>query len=232
MGEECGEVTLYCRVTRGGLGVEGARVEATVEVLTPEGGLVRVVLQLQDDGWGEPDLEEGDGVYSGVMTEYPSVGRYSVLLRVVEEGEDREVLGPTLHMETLPSPCPLPSGVRDLSVSSYNSSLSAAWSSPQGVASYSLLYSTTLAGLLQVSAPSLLELEVQQGQAEEVRVEDITSPLYNQLYYVGLVARDLSGHCGRISNIETVWVPLVKESTVFSLPILGCPPQTRPTTGS
>ena len=73
---------------------------------------------------------------------------------------------------------------------------------------------------------------MQQGQAEVVRVEDITSPLYNQLYYVGLVARDLSGHCGRISNIETVWVPLVKESTVFNLPILGCPPQTRPTTGS
>ena len=52
MGKECGEVTLYCRVTRGGLGVEGASVEATVEVLTPKGGLVRVMLQPEDDGWG------------------------------------------------------------------------------------------------------------------------------------------------------------------------------------
>ena len=170
-------------------------------------------------------MEEGDGVYCGVMTEYPSVGRYIVLLRVVEEGKDR---APPSTCTPCPPPAPCPPGCG----TSVSPSTTPPWRRPRASPSCSLLYSTTLARLLQVSAPSLLELEVQQGQAEVVRVEDITSPLYNQLYYVGLVARDLSGHCGRISNIETVWVPLVKESTVFNLPILGCPPQTRPTTGS
>ena len=131
-------MTLYCRVTRGGLGVEVASVEATVEVLTPEGGLVRVVLQLQDDGWGEPDLEEGDGVYSGVMTEYPSVGRYIVLLRVVEEGKDR---APPSTCTPCPPPAPCPPGCG----TSVSPSTTPPWRRPRASPSCSLLYSTTLA---------------------------------------------------------------------------------------
>ena len=33
VGDKCGEVTLFCRVTRGGVGVAGAEVSATVEVM-------------------------------------------------------------------------------------------------------------------------------------------------------------------------------------------------------
>merc|ERR1719234_1347990 len=127
------------------------------------------------------------------------VGRYSVKLTVEEETEGTagvEVLGPTLHIASLPSPCPAPGRVTDLFVSSYNSSLAASWTSPGRVSSFSLIYSTTISGLLNSTvAGSLLEMEVEEGKRvkEEVRVEDIASPIYHQLYYVALVAEDRDG---------------------------------------
>jgi hypothetical protein len=227
VGEDCGEVTLYCKVVRGGLGVEGAVVEAVVEVTGPGGEVAEVAVTLQDDGWGEPDLTAGDGVYSAMVPEYPGPGRYSVRLVVEEQGEDSaraEVHGPTLHLATAPTPCTAPRRVRDLTVSSSNSTLVAAWGSAGGVSSYSLLYSPTLAGLLGPEAGSLLELEVDQAGPEEVRVEDVTSPLYDQLYYVALVETDSAGRRSRLSNIETVWVEEPEEPEAsLHLPILGLP---------
>ena len=228
VGEKCGEVTIFCRVTRGGVGVAGAEVSATVEVMGGAGEVAVLLLSLVDDGAGEPDLIEEDGVYTAVLADYPMVGRYSVKLSVEEESEGTagvEVLGPTLHLASLPSPCPLPGRVRDLFVSSYNSSLAATWTSPGGVSSFSLLYSTTISGLLNSTVGSLLEMEVEEGREEEVRVEDIASPIYQQLYYVALVATDRDGRRSRLSNIEEVWVeePEVEEAQLLNLPILGLP---------
>ena len=228
VGEKCGEVTIFCRVTRGGKPVVGAEVSATVEVTGAAGEMAVLLLSLVDDGFGEPDLIEGDGVYTAVLAEYPMLGRYSVKL-AVEENEDGtagvEVLGPILHLATLPSPCPPPGRVRDLFVSSYNSSLAASWTSPGGVSSFSLVYSTTIAGLFNSTVGSLLEMEVEEGREEEVRVEDIASPIYQQLFYVALVATDGNGHRSRLSNIEEVWVdePEVEEVHLLNLPILGLP---------
>ena len=228
VGEECGEVTLFARVTRDGRAVAGAKVEAVVEVAGLGGEMAVIALTLGDAGRGEPDLEQGDGVYTGVISSYPMVGRYAVRLVVEEEGEDTarvEVQGPTLHLSTLPCPCPSPSRVADLTVSSYNSTLAATWTSPGGVHTFSLLYSTTLQGLLASSPTSLLDMEVEEGREEEVRVEDIASPLYEQMFYVGLVARDSAGRSSRLSNIVTVWVEgaEVEEQASHHLPILGLP---------
>jgi len=230
VGEKCGEVTLFCRVTRGGLGVAGAEVSATVEVMGSAGEVAVLLLSLVDDGAGEPDLIEGDGVYTAVLADYPMVGRYSVKLAVEEETEGTagvEVLGPTLHLASLPSPCPPPGRVTDLFVSSYNSSLAASWTSPGRVSSFSLIYSTTISGLLNSTVVgSLLEMEVEEGRMkEEVRVEDIASPIYQKLFYVALVATDRDGRRSRLSNIEEVWVeePEVEEDQLLNLPILGLP---------
>merc|ERR1712223_1774775 len=83
----------------------------------------------------------------------------------------------------------------------------------------------TIAGLFNSTVGSLLEMEVEEGREEEVRVEDIASPIYQQLFYVALVATDGNGHRSRLSNIEEVWVdePEVEEVHLLNLLILGLP---------
>ena len=72
-------VIIYTRVSEEEMPVVGADV--TAEVSTPDGDTVKIVLH--DSGTGYPDLESGDGIYSGYLTEFSQLaGLYSVKVEV------------------------------------------------------------------------------------------------------------------------------------------------------
>jgi hypothetical protein len=78
-------VILYAEVKLGSAPVIEASVVAEVTVVNPAGQLIAVpAIQLLDTGNGDPDLAAQDGVYSRYVTQVPSEGRYTLLLRVTD----------------------------------------------------------------------------------------------------------------------------------------------------
>ena len=89
-------LALYLRVTRGGRPVVGARVRVEARLLTDNGTVVALPgLALRDGGEGGPDMLAEDGVYSGHLTDYPGVGRYTFTALV--EGAGSVVPATTLE---------------------------------------------------------------------------------------------------------------------------------------
>ena len=77
-----GAVRIFARLTSGSAPVTGARVVALVEL--PGGNTVEV--ELGDDGADNPDVMEGDGIYSGYFFHWAEVGGW-YSLRLKAEGE-------------------------------------------------------------------------------------------------------------------------------------------------
>jgi hypothetical protein len=76
---------LYAEVKLGQAPVIEASVVAELTVINPAGQLsAPVTIPLLDSGNGDPDLTAQDGIYSRYVTQVPSEGRYSVLLRVTD----------------------------------------------------------------------------------------------------------------------------------------------------
>jgi len=65
-------------VTKGLNPVLNARVIVNLQVEDEDGRIVEDgrTLQLLDNGYGEPDMTRGDGIYSRFITSYPSSGKY------------------------------------------------------------------------------------------------------------------------------------------------------------
>lgn len=69
---------LYASVSRGSSPVLDAKVKVQVHVLAVNGSLIQLDdIYLLDNGNGNPDLVQGDGIYSRYLTQYPTQGRYS-----------------------------------------------------------------------------------------------------------------------------------------------------------
>lgn len=77
-------LALYVSVSVDGSPVVGARVEISVEVTTTDLSEYHRLgpLELEDTGNGDTDMTSGDGIYSGVLTQYPAPGRYVFRVRV------------------------------------------------------------------------------------------------------------------------------------------------------
>ena len=77
-------LALFVSVTAGGSPVIGARVEVCVEVTTTDLSEYHRLgpLELGDSGNADPDMTAGDGVYSGLLTQYPAPGRYVFTVKV------------------------------------------------------------------------------------------------------------------------------------------------------
>ena len=73
-------VRLYARLTWSSMPVTGARVTAIVNL--PDGGTVEV--ELTDDGATNPDMMEGDSIYSGYFFQYAEVGGWYSLQLTAE----------------------------------------------------------------------------------------------------------------------------------------------------
>ena len=78
-------VILYAEVKLGQAPVIEASVVAEVTLINPAGQLsAAATIPLLDTGNGDPDLAAQDGVYSRYVTQVPSEGRYTILLRVTD----------------------------------------------------------------------------------------------------------------------------------------------------
>merc|ERR1712155_215048 len=76
-------VVLYVGVWLGGVPVRGVRVTGLLEGKGVEGPpLPSTTLQFFDSGAGDPDISEGDGVYSKYFTNIQGSSRYSLLITV------------------------------------------------------------------------------------------------------------------------------------------------------
>ena len=76
-------VTVYARVTKGGRPVHDANAQLVILVAGQDGseeGSLR--MDLLDNGNGDPDLTQGDGVYSRYVTRYLTPGRYRFRVEV------------------------------------------------------------------------------------------------------------------------------------------------------
>ncbi|ROT66655.1 hypothetical protein C7M84_015309 [Penaeus vannamei] len=76
-------VIIYAEVKQGNSPVVGARVKALISETSSAGAPIE--LELYDNGNGG-DAQAGDGTYSGYLTTYSSVGRYSVKAQVWNDG--------------------------------------------------------------------------------------------------------------------------------------------------
>ncbi|UYV76188.1 hypothetical protein LAZ67_13002973 [Cordylochernes scorpioides] len=94
---------VYAQVSKGYEPVLGASVVATVD--RPMGSLVDI--ELMDNGAGA-DGTRDDGIYSAYFTQFNGNGRYSVVARVVNNGQAGVRLQPRLQLSRSP-PLPKPS---------------------------------------------------------------------------------------------------------------------------
>ena len=83
-----GPVVVYVGLWLGARAVSGARVTCLVEGRDPMGlPLTPHTLELRDGGAGDPDITEGDGVYSKYFTQLQSAGRYSLQVTVTSTAD-------------------------------------------------------------------------------------------------------------------------------------------------
>ena len=81
-------VILYVGVWVGGVPVSGARVTGLLEGRGAGGlPLPSTTLQFMDSGTGDPDIREGDGVYSKYFSNLHSSSRYSLMVTVASTNE-------------------------------------------------------------------------------------------------------------------------------------------------
>ena len=90
-----GPLILYVGVWLGAQPVRGARVMCEVVGRDPRGlPLPTTTLHLRDGGAGDPDMMEGDGVYSKYFSQLQSAGRYSLQVTVSSDQDSpAHVLG-------------------------------------------------------------------------------------------------------------------------------------------
>ena len=82
-------VVLYVGVWLGGVPVRGVRVTGLLDGKGVEGlPLPSTTLQFFDSGAGDPDIREGDGVYSKYFTNIQGSSRYSLLITVESNDEN------------------------------------------------------------------------------------------------------------------------------------------------
>ena len=86
-------IALFVSVTAGGCPVVAARVEISVEVTATDLSEYHRIppFQLRDSGTGQPDMTEGDGVYSGELRQFPAPGRYVFTVYVETNNLTRRV---------------------------------------------------------------------------------------------------------------------------------------------
>jgi len=72
-------LAIFVQVEKGQRPVANARVKIYLSVEVGDGTIVLQdkEIMLIDDGYGEPDITRGDGIYSKFITEYPSSGKYT-----------------------------------------------------------------------------------------------------------------------------------------------------------
>jgi len=81
--EELKPIGIFAQVKKGNSPVINARVVLDIEVENENGSILLLPLvALGDDGLGEPDMKQGDGIYSSFLTEYSLTGRYSLNVKV------------------------------------------------------------------------------------------------------------------------------------------------------
>ena len=90
-----GPLILYVGVWLGARPVRGARVMCEVVGRDPKGlPFPTTTLHLRDGGAGDPDMMEGDGVYSKYFSQLQSAGRYSLQVTVSSDQDSpAHVLG-------------------------------------------------------------------------------------------------------------------------------------------
>merc|ERR1712223_1572456 len=74
-------LAVFAKLTQGESPVLDAQLDLEVTVELRNGSIVTLPkTPLIDNGFGEPDLVAGDGVYSRFLTNYPGVGTYSIAI--------------------------------------------------------------------------------------------------------------------------------------------------------
>ena len=234
-------VRVLARIRRGNRRVVGARsVIASIEVEMENGTVISLPpLEMVDDGEGDTDMVHGDGIYSATILEYPVTGRYSLTIHVDEAEEAtaaKTAPGPVFHLSSLPEEdCVPPARVRDLeiTVTGGNRSILATWTSPGGdldqgsVDRFTVVYSVDVSDLLDEAAEAkVLATLDRQAVAGDSLVQEIEFPFSNQLWHIGLYARDGEGNRGRMSNIQQVFIPEPVTSAPVQVHRLGQIPST------
>ena len=212
-----------------------ATVLLHTEIVTSTGTVLSSLpLEMRDDGATEPDMEEQDGIYSLLITSFPTQGQYRLSVSVETDDRSawchnnhnnhnnqarvrifrRTVQGPSVLIQSLPSQDSFPPGrITDFRVEVESEMFLARWTSSGGdyqagvVAGYTVLCSPSMKDMLGTAEKEVV-MSVRNsqvgGMANSVY---LTIPHYDQYLYLGIVGEDSAGNLGTMSNIVTIYQP-------------------------
>jgi len=82
-GDEVKPLAIYTQILRGASPIFKAKVMVFITVEQTNGSYITLPsLELKDDGYGDPDLVEGDGIYSRYLGHQKLTGRYKFIVTI------------------------------------------------------------------------------------------------------------------------------------------------------
>ena len=88
-------VEIFAELSKGSSPVLGAEVYATVEMENDNGTIVTLSrVELDDSGLGDVDMQQGDGVYSGVLINHQGTGRYTFTIHASDNKRRAHIIRP------------------------------------------------------------------------------------------------------------------------------------------
>ena len=135
----------------------------------------------------------------------------------------RTVRGPVIHMESLPDAASIrPGKITDLTIEiGENGRLYSTWHSAGGdygsgsVTGFRFFYAADISNLVSGSPSSLVNVDRLTAAGSKAS-QDLTFPYYDTDYYIGLVAVDVDGNEGPMSNLVHVFLPAPAELAAAS----------------